>query len=143
MESEEPCSIPMPFIPLPISVRFAFTARERSAAKPQQKSFNHGWTRMDTDKRPRVTDASSESVSIGVHPWQKLFDKMSDSDGTTKTRSFLCVLCVLLRPFVLVVALPRCDHSWLKSFRRFRIVRPCNRPELLCEAFQKASDWKC
>jgi hypothetical protein len=25
--------------------------------------------RMDTDKRLRVADASSESVSIGVHPW--------------------------------------------------------------------------
>jgi len=24
---------------------------------------------MDTDKKPRVADASSESVSIGVHPW--------------------------------------------------------------------------
>ena len=49
--------------------------------------FNHGWTRMDTDKNPRVADASSESVTIGVHPWLRNLWTMVETSRSASSRA--------------------------------------------------------
>ena len=45
---------------------------------PQPELFNHGWTRINTDKK-------SESVSICVHPW------------LGNLRSLRKLLCIMVR----------------------------------------------
>jgi len=52
----------------PVKMETAIATAVNSPKLKVGRNQNHS-TKMDSDTKPRVADASSESVSIGVHPW--------------------------------------------------------------------------